>query len=103
MVTEYYTPYEHNHCVERNNVTLFKNLHDAVEYVRGTDGNGTLLKYERRVKIALREDAKPEYEIGRFCVENGFSLLVNTGCVDPYKVKNGGYVYRVDVCRIEVN
>ena len=98
MVTEYYTPYKHNNAVERENVTLFEELHWATDYIAGVYG-GEVRPYSKRVKIDLREGCKPEYEI--ISGVDGILFKVKDECVRESALQQGGYVYRVRLERKE--
>ena len=100
MVIEHYTPYKHNNCTENDNITIFENFHTAVEFIRGTDGNGTLNRYEDRVKIALRAGMHPEYAIGS--AVGGLHFKVKDECVDKTQLEQGGTVCEVVLAEMEV-
>lgn len=101
MVTEYYTPYKHNNCTERERITLFESLHHAIEYIRGTDGNGRGAEYNNRVHIWLRDGCKPEYEL-RCAGTDSIRFKVKDECIAESALKQGGYVHEVWLDQMDV-
>lgn len=102
IVTEYYTPYKHNGCTERERKTAFGSFNHAVEYVKGVDGNGHLLRDEDRVDIWLKPGSKPLYDIATFAGE-GIAFNVREECISEDALKQGGYVTRVVIEKLKVN
>lgn len=102
IVTEYYTPYKHNGCTERESKTAFSNFNNAVGFVKGVDGNGHLLKQEDRVGIWLKQDCKPLYDIATFAGE-GIAFNVREECISEDALEQGGYVTRVVIEKLKVN
>ena len=98
MVTEYYTPYKHNNCTERENVHLFENLHWAVDYIKGTYAGG-VMNYKHRVKVDLKEGCKPEYEI--VSGVDGIVFKVKEECIREGALQQGGYVYLIRLEEME--
>lgn len=102
IVTEYYTPYKHNGCTERERKTAFSCFKDAVQYVKGTDGNGHLLRHEDMVDIWLKPDCKPLYDIATFAGE-GIAFKVREECINEDAIEQGGYVTKVVIEKLKVN
>ena len=102
IVTEYYTPYKHNGCTEREHKTAFGSFTRAVEYVGGVDGNGHLLRAEDRVNIWLKPGSKPLYDIATFAGE-GIAFRVREECICEDAIEQGGYVTKVVIEKLKVN
>ena len=99
LVTQHFTPYLHNGVTPRPIVNAFSSLSRAMEFVKGTDGNGTLLR--NRVDIHLREGRKPMYDISTFAGE-GIAFDVNPLCMELSDLDTGGFVDRVTIEKLEV-
>ena len=95
MVTELFTPYKENGCTENPEITLFTGLHKAVAYIRGTDSGGAVSLSSNRVKVTLKTNCKPEYDIDTYAAGIGMVFKVKESCIAEDALKYGGYVYEI--------
>lgn len=97
IVTAYYTEYKHNHCTEHEVIKVFTTLNRAMEYVKGTDGNGTLLPYEKRLPLSLKEGVSaPKFNIA--CSGHAdIAFKTDLSCLNEYDINHGGFIYKVEI------
>lgn len=97
IVVGEYTPYEHNRLAEGNEMRVFSSLRNAMEYIKGTDGNGRVMKYEERLPISLKEGCVPKFDISSG--DGQITFKTDLSCLREEDIKQGGYIYKVSIYR----